>query len=156
MVFRTVSQTGIGYPQSSLSKPLDQIRDAAPKAGDRFPWLRLKLSASGPVEDLFQKFNDTHFHLVLVGQLAPGGDPLGFGDLLRIHEIPGDPVNDQELGRARIPAPSFYLIRPDGYIGLCGTRCVAQQVASYASQNVKLSGSPKVDEVRAASAASAG
>lgn len=156
MAFRTVSQTGIGYPKSSLSKSFERLPETAPQAGDRFPWLRLRLSASGPVEDLFQKFSDTHFHLFVVGQAPPAGDALGFGDLLRIHAIPSEPGNDQELRRARIPQPSFYLIRPDGYIGLCGTRCTAQTIALYASQNLRLSASPKVEEAKAASAATAG
>jgi 2-polyprenyl-6-methoxyphenol hydroxylase-like FAD-dependent oxidoreductase len=156
MAFRTVSQTGIGYPKSSLTKSLERLPDTAPQAGDRFPWLRLKLSASGPVEDLFQKFSDTQFHLFLVGQAVLDGESTcGFGDLLCVHAIPNDPANEQELRRARIPRLAFYLIRPDGYIGLCGTRCTAQQIASYASQNVQISAPPKVDETRTASAASA-
>jgi len=39
----------------------------------------------------------------------------------------------------RQPQPSFYLIRPDGYIGLCGTRLDAGGVRNYVSQNVHLS-----------------
>jgi 2-polyprenyl-6-methoxyphenol hydroxylase-like FAD-dependent oxidoreductase len=154
--FRTVSQTGIRYPKSSLSRSLDRLPETAPQAGDRFPWLRLKLSAAGPVEDLFQKLSDTQFHLLLMGQPPPPDHALGFGDLLRVHAIPSDPANDRGLARARIAQPSFYLIRPDGYIGLCGTRCAAQQVALYASQNLQLSVSPTFEQARAASAASTG
>jgi 2-polyprenyl-6-methoxyphenol hydroxylase-like FAD-dependent oxidoreductase len=157
MAFRTVSQTGICYPQSSLSKSLDRLPEDAPKAGDRFPWLRLKFSAAGPVEDCFQKFSDTHFNLVLVGQPEVVGDALGFGgDSLRVHAVPNDPGNNREFVRARIPMPSFYLIRPDGYIGLCGTRCDAPQVAQYASQNLWLSKSPNPKNAKAANAVVAG
>ena len=45
--------------------------------------------------------------------------------------IPHDAVNDAELARARIPVPSFYLVRPDGHVGLCGVRLEAAAVASY-------------------------
>ena len=45
--FRTVSQTGIGYRKSALSKSLDGLPARAPRAGDRFPWLRLKLGRTG-------------------------------------------------------------------------------------------------------------
>jgi 2-polyprenyl-6-methoxyphenol hydroxylase-like FAD-dependent oxidoreductase len=137
--FRTVSQTGIRYPKSALSKSLQVLPDTAPQPGDRFPWLRLKFTAIGPVEDIFQKLSDTHFHLILIGQPAPSGAALSFGDLLQIHAIPTDPANDQEFSRVNIPKPSFFLIRPDGYIGLCGTSCDATSVKSYASQNLNLS-----------------
>src|SRR5262245_33715956 len=42
--FRTVSQTGIRYRASSLSKSLNGLPETAPQQGDRFPWLRVKLA----------------------------------------------------------------------------------------------------------------
>jgi 2-polyprenyl-6-methoxyphenol hydroxylase-like FAD-dependent oxidoreductase len=139
MAFRTISQTGIRYPNSFLSKSLDGLPNTAPQAGDRFPWLLLKFAANGPVEDLFQKLSDTHFNLISVGQPPISEGALGFGDLLRIYAIPSDPANDEELARVQIPQPSFYLIRPDGYVGLCGTRLEAAGVGDYISQNLHLS-----------------
>jgi 2-polyprenyl-6-methoxyphenol hydroxylase-like FAD-dependent oxidoreductase len=139
MAFRTISQTGIRYPKSSLSKSLDGLPDTAPQAGARFPWLRLKFATTGPVEDLFQKLSDTQFNLILIGQPPLSEDALGFGDLLRIHAIPRDPANHEELARGQIPQPSFYLIRPDGYVGLCGKRLEAGAVRNYVSQNLQLS-----------------
>lgn len=156
LAFRTVSQTGIRYPKSSLSQSLDRLPDTAPQAGDRFPWLRLKFGATGPAEDLFQKFSDTCFHLIVIGQPPPPADALGFGDLLQVHAVPGDPANGVELTRARVPLTSFYLIRPDGYIGLCGMRCEADQVSAYASQNLQLSISQNSARAMAASATAAG
>jgi FAD binding domain len=137
--FRTISQTGIRYRKSALSKSLHALPETAPQAGDRFPWLRLKLTAGGSVEDLFQKPSDTHFNLILIGQSAPPESVLGFGDFLRVHAIPGDLANDQELKRAQIPQPSFFLIRPDGYIGLCGARLEANALRDYVSRNLCLS-----------------
>ena len=138
MAFRTISQTGIRYPKSFLSKSLDSLPNTAPQAGARFPWLRLKFAANEPVEDLFQKLSDTHFNLILIGQPPLPEGALGFGDLLRIHAIPSDPANHEELARAQIPEPAFYLVRPDGYIGLCGTRLEAGGVRGYLSQNLHL------------------
>jgi 2-polyprenyl-6-methoxyphenol hydroxylase-like FAD-dependent oxidoreductase len=137
--FRTISQTGIRYRMSALSKSLHALPESAPQAGDRFPWLHLKLTPGGPVEDLFQKLSDTHFNLILIGPPAVSGAVLGFGDLLRVYDVPNDPANDQELQRAQIPQPSFFLIRPDGYIGLCGTRLDASGTREYLSQNLCLS-----------------
>jgi 2-polyprenyl-6-methoxyphenol hydroxylase-like FAD-dependent oxidoreductase len=139
VAFRTVSQTGIRYQSSSLSKSLNGLPGNAPQAGARFPWLRLKFAGAGPVEDLFQKLDDAHFNLMVIGQPAIPEGTLCFGDLLRVHAIPSDPANDAELSRAQIPRPSFYLVRPDGYVGLCGTRLDAVGVRAYFSQNVYLS-----------------
>jgi len=40
-------------------------------------------------------------------------------------------LGQRELSRVRIPNPAFYLLRPDGYIGLCGTRLDAKTVSRY-------------------------
>ena len=148
IAFRTISQTGIRYPKSFLSKSLVSPPETAPQAGDRFPWMRLKLAANGPVEDLFQKFSDMHFNLVLIGQPQVAQDWPEIGDLLRVYMIPAERANDEELARRQIPQPSFYLIRPDGYIGLCGTRLEAGSVSRYFSENVQFA-TPKVVEVTA-------
>jgi hypothetical protein len=86
---------------------------------------------NGTVEDLFQKLDDTQFNLIVIGQPSPPEGTLGLGDLLRIRVIPADPINDVELARAQIPQPSFYLVRPDGHVGLCGARlesCRSQEL----------------------------
>ena len=135
IAFRTISQTGIAYPNSPLSETLPGLPAAAPRAGDRFPWLRLKFSPDGPAEDLFGRIDDTRFTLIVIGQPAPpGGMPLG--DRLRVLVIPGDPANDRELERARIPRPAFYLLRPDGHVGLAGVRLEGAAVARYVSERI--------------------
>jgi hypothetical protein len=121
-----------------LSKSLDILPESAPQVGDRFPWLRLMLTANGPSQDLFQKLSDLHFNLILLDQPPPAEGGTGLGDLLRTYVIPTDPSNDQELARVHIPRPSFYLVRPDGNIGLCGTRFEANSVANYVSQNLQV------------------
>jgi flavin-dependent dehydrogenase len=138
LAFRTISQTGIRYRNSSLSKTLPGLPDAAPRAGDRFPWLRLKLSPNGPVEDFFESLDDTRFTLVLIGQSIPPGGVPRLDDLLRTYEVPNDPANDRELARANIPRPAFYLLRPDGHVGLAGTRLEAAAVTHYLSEQLDL------------------
>jgi 2-polyprenyl-6-methoxyphenol hydroxylase-like FAD-dependent oxidoreductase len=137
--FRVVSQIGIRYRKSSLSKSLDQLPPTAPQAGDRFPWLRLKLKAAGPVEDMFQKASDLQFNLIVLGQAANNGGLTEFGHFLRTWVIPKDADNDRELRRVQIPARSFYLVRPDGYVGLCGVNFDAVRVKDYLSREMKLS-----------------
>jgi len=137
LAFRTISQTGIRYPDSPLSETLPGLPDAAPRAGDRFPWLRLKLSAHGPLED-FEKLDDTRFTLILIGQAAPPGGVPGLGNLLRTHVIPSDPANDRELTRVHIPRQAFYLLRPDGHVGLAGIRLEPAAVTRYLSGRLNL------------------
>jgi len=138
LAFRTVSQTGIAYRDSRLSETMAGLPGASPRAGDRFPWLQLKLQPGGPTEDLFARLGDTRFNLMLLGQAAPaGGLPL-LGDMLRIHVVPEDLVNDRELARAQISRPSFYLVRPDGHIGLAGTLFDAAAATQYLSQHLHL------------------
>jgi hypothetical protein len=114
-----------------LSETPASFPDAAPHAGDRFPWLRLKFQPNGPTEDLFAKLDDTRFNLIVIGQSAPPGGSPGVDDLLRIHAIPADPENDRELIRVHIPQPSFYLLRPDGHVGLAGNHLDAAAASRY-------------------------
>ena len=51
----------------------------------------------------------TRFDLIVIGQPFPlEGEP-GIGDLLRVHVLPSDPVNDAELARAQIPPAAVVL-----------------------------------------------
>jgi 2-polyprenyl-6-methoxyphenol hydroxylase-like FAD-dependent oxidoreductase len=128
VAFRTISQIGIRYRDSPLSQTLPGLPADAPVAGDRFPWLSLRFSENGPVEDLFRKLDDTRFNLLVIGQSA---DALTCGDMLVTHVISDDPVNRRELARAHITGPAFYLLRPDGHVGLCGTTLESTAVARY-------------------------
>jgi 2-polyprenyl-6-methoxyphenol hydroxylase-like FAD-dependent oxidoreductase len=138
ILFRTISQTGIRYRNSPLSEALPGLPEAGPRAGDRFPWLRLRLQPNGPDEDLFERLEDTRFTLIVVGQAAPAGGVPALGDLLRIHEVPSDPANQRALARAHIPSPSFYLLRPDGHVGLAGTRLDLAAATRYVSERLHL------------------
>ena len=135
LAFRTISQIGIRYRESPLSRTLASLPRGAPAAGDRFPWLQLRLRADGPVEDLFRKLDDTRYNLIVVGQPAPSEEALGLGDLLSTHVIPDDAHNTQELARVRIPETAFYLLRPDGHVGLAGTRLEPDAVTRYLSES---------------------
>ena len=138
LAFLTISQTGIRYPDSPLSETLPGLSGSAPRAGDRFPWLRLKLSADGPPDDLYGKLDDTRFTLVVIGQSAPPGGVPGLGDLLRTYLVPNDPANGRELARAQIPRIAFYLLRPDGYVGLSGIRLETAAVTRYLAERLHL------------------
>ena len=131
LAFRTVSQIGIRYRASPLSRTLPGLPRGAPVAGDRFPWLRLGLRANGPREDLFEQLDDTRYNLIVIGQPLPSGQTPECGDLLRARVIPDDAANAEVLAGARISGPAFYLLRPDGHVGLAGARLQWDSVARY-------------------------
>ncbi|HTO49321.1 MAG TPA: FAD-dependent oxidoreductase [Burkholderiales bacterium] len=133
LAFRTVSQIGIRYPESPLSQTAAGLPGGGPSAGDRFPWLRIKLAPDGAVEDLFAKLDDTCFNLVLIGQPLPAAAQSG---PVLVHAVADEPDNDRELSRARIPKPSFYLLRPDGHVGLAGARLEAGALTRFMTERV--------------------
>jgi hypothetical protein len=137
LAFRTISQIGIRYPHSPLSVTMSGLPEAAPVAGDRFPWLQLKFAEEAKVEDLFAKLDDTRFNLLVFGQPAPAGVP-EIGDLLRIHVVPDAAENNRELGRAQIPRPSFFLLRPDGHVGFAGTALDRDGIKRYLRERLQL------------------
>jgi len=139
IVFRTISQTGIRYRSSPLSEALASLPENGPRPGDRFPWLRLKFQPNGRLEDLFGKLDDTRFTLLLFGQAAPPRGIPELGDQFYIHEVPSDRANDRELARVRIPRPSFYLLRPDGHIGLAGAGLDVAAARRYVSERLRFS-----------------
>jgi hypothetical protein len=135
LAFRTISQTGIRYRESPLSQSPPGLPKSAPRAGDRFPWLRLKLS-DGSAKDLFDEIDDTRFTLVLIGQPAPAG--AAAGGLVRTLPIPAGPENDAALAHRGVPKEAFYLVRPDGYIGLCGGRLESSALMRYLSERLRM------------------
>jgi 2-polyprenyl-6-methoxyphenol hydroxylase-like FAD-dependent oxidoreductase len=112
LAFRTVSQLGIHYRESPLSVTLGGLPDDAPHAGDRFPWL----------DGLLPKLGDLDFHLLAIGQPAPEAS-------VKSTSIPA---------RANLPEPSFYLLRPDGHVGLCGRAFDERALTRYLRETLKL------------------
>jgi 2-polyprenyl-6-methoxyphenol hydroxylase-like FAD-dependent oxidoreductase len=149
--FHTISQIGIAYRQSPLSRTLQGVDDKAPRAGDRFPWLRLQFQTGGPGEDVFQRLDDTRFNLIVIGQPAPAAEGFGLGDLLRTHAVPATAENTKALAAVSIAALAYYLLRPDGHIGLAGTRLETDVLRRWlADCHLHLeSGMRKVDVPRA-------
>jgi hypothetical protein len=109
------------------------VIEGAPRAGDRFPWMKLVFRSGLEAEDLFACLDDTRFNLILFGQstaAVPTDLPLV------IHQIPDLATNAAALARVGIRGPSYYLLRPDGHIGLAGVRLQDGDVPRYFSERV--------------------
>lgn len=135
-VFRTISQIGIGYRTSPLSVDADPPARHAPRAGDRFPWLHLAFADSAQAMDVHERLVDTRFHLLLVGEENAGSlDALAaasdFDGMLRRDRVVATEANVAALAAAGIPVPSYFLVRPDGHIGLAGRRFDESRLRAY-------------------------
>jgi 2-polyprenyl-6-methoxyphenol hydroxylase-like FAD-dependent oxidoreductase len=138
LAFLTISQTGISYRKSPISETLSDTPESAVRAGDRFPWARLKFSNGGPMEDLYDKLDDTRFTLIAIGQPVSSSGIPGSNGAMQVLAIPVNSENRAELGRVGVPEPSFYLLRPDGYVGLAGVRVDTAEVDRYVSERLHL------------------
>jgi hypothetical protein len=114
-----------------LSKSLGGLPAGSPGAGDRFPWTHLRFEGNEDVEDLFARLDDTRFNLIVAGQRADVLSHATANDRLRVHAVAEGADNAVELRRIGVPAPAFYLLRPDGHVGLCGTRLDEQAILAY-------------------------
>jgi len=77
------------------------------------------------------------FNLLVFGTPTAELAAIDFADLVRVHAVPTD-VNADALARAGIPDVAFYLLRPDGHVGLCGGSLERTDVVTYLRENVKL------------------
>ena len=72
----------------------------------------------------------------MIGQPSLPDSPARHGNLVLTHFVPHDPANDQELTRAHIPKPSFFLLRPDGHVGLAGTHLEDAVLSHYLAERL--------------------
>ena len=65
----------------------------------------------------------------------------GFGQIKSYDDADqklGNAANDAELARVGIASPSFYLLRPDGHIALCGRQVDAGTIARYLEVRLRM------------------
>jgi hypothetical protein len=90
---------------------------------------------------LYRELDDHGFHMLLFGPRPPAEAVPKLDGLMQALEIPDDPGNTRELARTHIPAPSFCLLRPDGHVGLCGTRFEISALERYLADRIGFSAS---------------
>ena len=65
----------------------------------------------------------------------PSAESLGLGDLVHVYAIPRDGDNAKPLAAVSIGDRAFYLLRPDGHIGLAGFDLDVTSVKRWFSDN---------------------
>ena len=135
LAFRTISQIGIRYRDSPCRRRCRACPRAARAPAIAFPGSG---SSSPPTARprTCSRGSTTRGSLWWRSGSPRPRAPPGFGDLLRTLTIPADPANERELARAGMPGRAFYLLRPDGHIGLAGAGIESGAVARYLSERV--------------------
>jgi 2-polyprenyl-6-methoxyphenol hydroxylase-like FAD-dependent oxidoreductase len=104
-LFRTVSQIGVNYHDSSLSEGIA----GSVRGGDRLPWVE-----TAPNEDNFIPLAELAWQVHVYG-VPPTGLTEVCGELgLPLHHFAWQP----QMRRAGLMRNAFYLVRPDGYVAL--------------------------------------
>ena len=114
-VFPTLSQIGINYRHSSLSRHAGD-EDFTVKAGDRMPYLES--------EKVYDELREPKFHLLAFGSELNGD----FGSLVDCHSFPMTNHVRHVFGTEQ---PFNILLRPDNYIGFIATEISRTEVESY-------------------------
>jgi 2-polyprenyl-6-methoxyphenol hydroxylase-like FAD-dependent oxidoreductase len=122
--FLSFSQTGLNYRHRKLS--VGQLEGLV-KAGDRFPWF------IDNDQDVFQKMTGTRFTLFALGkshvQQLEG---------LRSSLLEPIVISNRDSYKPTGLSDGLYLVRPDGYIGLCTKD--PNEVRRYLTQSIGLNG----------------
>jgi hypothetical protein len=79
--------------------------------------------------------DDRGFSLLVFGQAAPTSSIVAGGQRVRVLAIPDDRVNRAALAGAGISGQAFYVVRPDGHVGLAGTRFDEAAVVRYFAEH---------------------
>lgn len=117
-IFPLVSQIGISYRESSLSRD-----DAgfAVKAGDRMPYPRVGHS-------IYDELREPQFHVIAFGGNGAGKLDDRFKDLVDKHSLP---LTEDVMDHFGTDVPFIVVLRPDNYIGLITTDLSGKTVDDY-------------------------
>ena len=117
LAFRTISQIGIRYPDSPLSHTLRGLPDGAPRAGDRFPWLQLEVRAGRPARGPVPA---ARRHALQPARDRTARPSRGQPRIRRFAAHACVALTRTTRARSRVShrGPAFYLLRPDGHVGL--------------------------------------
>jgi len=118
LLFLTISQTNVNYrARASLIDSAARV-----EAGDRLPWVRLENG-----KDNFEGLRSLDWQAHVYGETSGEMERLCARAELNLQRFPWSAA----AGRAGIIRNGFYLIRPDGYIGLAASGDPAAALHGY-------------------------
>ncbi len=119
-VFKTISQTGINYRESSLSAG----KVGSVSGGDRLPW------AATDGGDNFGALRSLTWQLHVYGRAAPSMIEAAAKLCLPVKAFPWSDA----AGRAGLRQDAGYLVRPDGYVAFCSADQDARGLTAFAAE----------------------
>jgi hypothetical protein len=118
-MFRTISQIGINYRDSSVSEG----RAGHVHGGDRLPWV----PASQNDPDNFTPLTSLTWQVHVYGDATSGTRSVCEERELPLHVFPWRP----EMGRSGLQRNAVYLVRPDGYVALANADGSGAAITTY-------------------------
>ncbi len=139
--FKRVSEIGISYRKSSLSKnaSLGKFPDYAPKPGDRLPFIQFK-DANGNETNIHERIKGKFFCLLIFSDSVPEeivSIVEAFKDLFSIETIPFTEQTKILYKEFGIKKKGCHLIRPDMYIAYRADKFDPGHLIKYLSQFLK-------------------
>jgi 2-polyprenyl-6-methoxyphenol hydroxylase-like FAD-dependent oxidoreductase len=124
LLFRTLSQTAIRYPQSALSAG----KAGRVRAGDRLPWIPLAGQAATASErDNFASLRSRDWQVHVYGRPSRALNEACAARGLALHAF----AWGASMRRAGVRRDAVYLIRPDGYVAFADRTAVVASLARY-------------------------
>ena len=139
LAFRTISQTGIRYPESPFRKHCRACPTMRHVPGTAFPGSSSRLRPAAPARTCSQALDDTQFTLLLFGQELTGRIAGSRKPAAHRSKFPSTPSTIRNFAARMSREPSFYLLRPDGYVGLAGTIADRNAITRYLNDSLHLS-----------------
>ncbi len=124
LMFRTLSQTAIRYPESALSA--GKAGDV--NGGDRLPWV--ELGGDGTPADNYEPLGALEWQLHCYGEVTPAVRELCERRGLECHSFPWRGA----MRRAGFRRDAIYLVRPDGHVGLADSGADAGILDRYCDE----------------------
>jgi 2-polyprenyl-6-methoxyphenol hydroxylase-like FAD-dependent oxidoreductase len=119
LAFRTVSQIGVHYRDS----PLSRGKAGKLRGGDRLPWVRLGQGQ----EHNFASLTSMDWQLHVYGEAAADLRAVADRRNIPLHVFPWD----GHMKQAGLLRDAVYLIRPDGYVGMADAQGRASAIDAY-------------------------
>jgi hypothetical protein len=117
-LFRTVSQIGVNYRHS----PLSRGAAGAVRGGDRLPWVETE-----PGVDNFAPLASLKWQVHVYGEPRPGLAEVCAELQLPLHRF----AWQRQTRRAGLQRAAAYLVRPDGYVALADPYAQAERLRDY-------------------------